>query len=63
MEKLFVFFRCGAVHAGDELLSIDGIGLEYTTLAEARKLLRSEAGTVRLELVPHSQMKRRSKEK
>ncbi|TMS39284.1 hypothetical protein L596_005833 [Steinernema carpocapsae] len=49
--------RCGAVHIGDEILAIDGIGLEYTTLAEAKMLLKGHASTVRLELIPYSQMK------
>ncbi|KAK0399663.1 hypothetical protein QR680_003151 [Steinernema hermaphroditum] len=49
--------RCGAVHIGDEILAIDGIGLEYTTLAEAKMLLKGHANTVRLELIPYSQMK------
>uniref|UniRef100_A0A915BP83 PDZ domain-containing protein n=1 Tax=Parascaris univalens TaxID=6257 RepID=A0A915BP83_PARUN len=48
--------RCGALHCGDEILSVDGIGLEYTTLAEARQLLRGQAPTVRLEILPLSQM-------
>ncbi|VDM24719.1 unnamed protein product [Toxocara canis] len=48
--------RCGALHCGDEIISVDGIGLEYTTLAEARQLLRGQASTVRLEIVPLSQM-------
>uniref|UniRef100_A0A914UIQ8 PDZ domain-containing protein n=1 Tax=Plectus sambesii TaxID=2011161 RepID=A0A914UIQ8_9BILA len=53
--------RCGAVHVGDELLAIDRVSLEYTTLAEVKQLLRgcsAQAPVVRLEIVPHSQMSR-----
>uniref|UniRef100_A0A9J2PAL5 PDZ domain-containing protein n=1 Tax=Ascaris lumbricoides TaxID=6252 RepID=A0A9J2PAL5_ASCLU len=55
--------RCGALHCGDEILSVDGIGLEYTTLAEARQLLRGQAPTVRLEILPLSQMQANENEK
>lgn len=50
-------YRCGALHVGDEILSIDGIGLEYTTLAEAHQLLKgTNSGQIKLEIIPHSQM-------
>lgn len=46
-------FSCGAVQPGDELLAIDGISLELVGgLAEVYQLLRSQNGTLRLELVP-----------
>ncbi len=49
------------MHVGDELLSIDRVSLEYTTLAEVKQLLRgcsAQAPVVRIEIVPHSQMSR-----
>ncbi len=51
-------FRCGALHTGDELLAIDEISMEYTTLAEARQLLRgkSESNQIKLEIIPYSQI-------
>lgn len=48
--------RCGAIHEKDEILSIDGIGLEYTTLEEAMQLLKGQCSTVKLEIIPYSQM-------
>uniref|UniRef100_A0AC35FHR4 PDZ domain-containing protein n=1 Tax=Panagrolaimus sp. PS1159 TaxID=55785 RepID=A0AC35FHR4_9BILA len=48
--------RCGAIHPGDEILMIDGIGLEFTTLEEAMQLLKGYCTTVKLEIIPHSQM-------
>ena len=36
------YCSCGALHIGDEILGIEGVGLEYTTLAEARQLLKGE---------------------
>lgn len=65
------FSSCGALHVGDELLAIDDVGLEYTTLAEAKQLLRgggssignspasnarNRSPSIRLEIIPHSQM-------
>uniref|UniRef100_A0AC34GTJ6 PDZ domain-containing protein n=1 Tax=Panagrolaimus sp. ES5 TaxID=591445 RepID=A0AC34GTJ6_9BILA len=50
--------RCGAIHPGDEILMIDGIGLEFTTLEEAMQLLKGYCTTVKLEIIPHSQMSR-----
>ena len=48
--------RCGALHERDEILSIDGIGLEFTTLEEATQLLKGHCSTVKLEIIPYSQM-------
>ncbi|XP_055930112.1 glutamate receptor-interacting protein 2-like isoform X3 [Argiope bruennichi] len=53
--------RCGALHVGDHVLAINGIKLDMLTSAEAMELLRSSAGdTVKLEILPVSQIALRS---
>ncbi|XP_044067762.1 glutamate receptor-interacting protein 2-like isoform X1 [Siniperca chuatsi] len=47
--------RCGALHAGDILLSIDGTGTEHCSLMEATQLLASTSDVVKLEILPASQ--------
>ncbi|XP_007903150.1 glutamate receptor-interacting protein 1 isoform X3 [Callorhinchus milii] len=47
--------RCGALHVGDHILSIDGTSMEYCTLAEATQLLASTCEHVKLELLPYHQ--------
>ncbi|XP_015208291.1 glutamate receptor-interacting protein 1 isoform X4 [Lepisosteus oculatus] len=47
--------RCGALHAGDHILSVDGTSMEYCTLAEATQLLASACEHVKLEILPHHQ--------
>ncbi|XP_069085267.1 glutamate receptor-interacting protein 1 isoform X16 [Pleurodeles waltl] len=47
--------RCGALHVGDHILSIDGTSMEYCTLAEATQLLASSSEHVKLEILPHHQ--------
>lgn len=47
--------RCGALHVGDHILSIDGTSMEYCTLAEATQLLASTSEHVKLEILPHHQ--------
>uniref|UniRef100_A0AAQ4R3M1 Glutamate receptor interacting protein 2a n=1 Tax=Gasterosteus aculeatus aculeatus TaxID=481459 RepID=A0AAQ4R3M1_GASAC len=47
--------RCGALHAGDILLSIDGTSTEHCSLMEATQLLASACDLVRLEILPASQ--------
>uniref|UniRef100_S4S014 Glutamate receptor interacting protein 2 n=1 Tax=Petromyzon marinus TaxID=7757 RepID=S4S014_PETMA len=44
--------RCGALHAGDQILSIDGTGMEHCSLLEATQLLASATDNVRLEILP-----------
>ncbi|XP_052267303.1 glutamate receptor-interacting protein 1-like isoform X2 [Dreissena polymorpha] len=45
--------RCGALHVGDHILSIDGAGVEHMTLAEATQLLKSSPGEqVKMEVLP-----------
>ncbi|XP_077582205.1 glutamate receptor-interacting protein 2 isoform X2 [Stigmatopora nigra] len=50
--------RCGALHAGDHLLSIDGTSTEHCGVLEATQLLASATELVRLELLParHTRM-------
>ncbi|XP_066580709.1 glutamate receptor-interacting protein 1 isoform X4 [Amia ocellicauda] len=47
--------RCGALHAGDHILSVDGTSMEYCTLAESTQLLASACEHVKLEILPHHQ--------
>ncbi|XP_053881873.1 glutamate receptor-interacting protein 1 isoform X11 [Malaclemys terrapin pileata] len=47
--------RCGALHIGDHILSIDGTSMEYCTLAEATQFLANTADNVKLEILPHHQ--------
>ncbi|MGH0156859.1 UNVERIFIED_CONTAM: hypothetical protein FKN15_033545 [Acipenser sinensis] len=47
--------RCGALHVGDHILSVDGTSMEYCTLAEATQLLASTCEHVKLEILPHHQ--------
>ncbi|KAK2892847.1 hypothetical protein Q8A67_012835 [Cirrhinus molitorella] len=46
---------CGALHAGDHILSVDGTSMEYCTLAEATQLLASASEHVKMEILPHHQ--------
>ncbi|KAM7404884.1 hypothetical protein PAMP_012193 [Pampus punctatissimus] len=47
--------RCGALHVGDILLSIDGTSTEHCTLMEAVQLLGNTSDVVKLEILPASQ--------
>ncbi|XP_075284009.1 glutamate receptor-interacting protein 1 isoform X5 [Opisthocomus hoazin] len=47
--------RCGALHVGDHILSIDGTSMEYCTLVEATQFLANAADNVKLEILPHHQ--------
>ncbi|XP_074505648.1 glutamate receptor-interacting protein 2 isoform X7 [Sebastes fasciatus] len=47
--------RCGALHAGDHLLSIDGTLTEHCTVLEATQLLVSTTELVKLEILPSHQ--------
>uniref|UniRef100_A0A3Q3RCN9 PDZ domain-containing protein n=1 Tax=Monopterus albus TaxID=43700 RepID=A0A3Q3RCN9_MONAL len=47
--------RCGALHVGDILLSIDGTSAEQCSLMEATQLLASTSDAVKLEILPASQ--------
>ncbi|KAM9856053.1 glutamate receptor-interacting protein 2-like [Aulostomus maculatus] len=46
--------RCGALHVGDILLSIDGTNTEHCSLMEVLQLLGSTTDTVKLEILPAS---------
>ncbi|CAG14646.1 unnamed protein product, partial [Tetraodon nigroviridis] len=47
--------RCGALHAGDHILSVDGKSMEFCSLAEATQLLSAACQTVRMEILPQQQ--------
>ncbi|WAR26106.1 GRIP1-like protein [Mya arenaria] len=45
--------RCGALHIGDHILSIDGASVEHMTVAEATQLLKSSPGdNIKMEILP-----------
>uniref|UniRef100_UPI00358E3A2D glutamate receptor-interacting protein 1-like n=1 Tax=Myxine glutinosa TaxID=7769 RepID=UPI00358E3A2D len=44
--------RCGALHTGDHVLSIDGVATELCSLQEASQLLANASDTLRLEILP-----------
>ncbi|XP_071816235.1 glutamate receptor-interacting protein 2-like isoform X3 [Apostichopus japonicus] len=48
--------RCGALHVGDEILTIDGSSTGHMTVPEATQLLGSASEQVKLEIMPLSQM-------
>uniref|UniRef100_M4AN14 Glutamate receptor interacting protein 2a n=1 Tax=Xiphophorus maculatus TaxID=8083 RepID=M4AN14_XIPMA len=47
--------RCGALHVGDILLSIDGTNTERCSLMEATQLLASTSENLKLEILPANQ--------
>ena len=47
--------RCGALHVGDILLSIDGTNTEHCTLMEAHQLLATSTDVTKLEILPAHQ--------
>uniref|UniRef100_A0A8D0HDS7 Glutamate receptor interacting protein 2 n=1 Tax=Sphenodon punctatus TaxID=8508 RepID=A0A8D0HDS7_SPHPU len=47
--------RCGALHIGDHILSIDGTSTEHCSLLEATQLLASTSENVKLEILPAHQ--------
>lgn len=47
--------RCGALHVGDILLSIDKTSTEHYSLMEATQLLASTSDVVKLEILPACQ--------
>ncbi|XP_018422750.1 PREDICTED: glutamate receptor-interacting protein 2 isoform X2 [Nanorana parkeri] len=56
--------RCGALHPGDHILSIDGTSTEHCTVMEAAQLLASTMENVKLEILPvhHSRLSLRPPE-
>lgn len=44
--------RCGALHAGDEILSIDGQKTAHLSLPEVQRLLHSISDRIRIEIMP-----------
>ncbi|XP_061474423.1 glutamate receptor-interacting protein 2 isoform X6 [Rhineura floridana] len=47
--------RCGALHVGDHILSIDGTSTEHCSLLEATQLLAATSENVKLEILPAHQ--------
>lgn len=44
--------RCGALHVGDQLVSVNGVTLENKTIRDAVRLLAKSDLNVRLEIIP-----------
>ncbi|XP_067400440.1 glutamate receptor-interacting protein 2 isoform X4 [Emydura macquarii macquarii] len=47
--------RCGALHIGDHILSIDGTSTEHCSVLEATQLLATTSENVKLEILPAHQ--------
>uniref|UniRef100_A0A6Q2YM02 PDZ domain-containing protein n=1 Tax=Esox lucius TaxID=8010 RepID=A0A6Q2YM02_ESOLU len=56
--------RCGALHVGDHILSIDGTSTEHCSVLEATQLLASTSDQARLEILPahHSRLPSKPKD-
>ncbi|ESO91287.1 hypothetical protein LOTGIDRAFT_91696, partial [Lottia gigantea] len=53
VHSMSVADRCGAIHEGDHILSIDGASVEHMSVAEATQLLKSgNQEQIRLEILP-----------
>ncbi|XP_075794883.1 glutamate receptor-interacting protein 2 isoform X5 [Pelodiscus sinensis] len=55
IKSASVVDRCGALHIGDHILSIDGTSTEHCSLLEATQLLASTSENVKLEILPAHQ--------
>ncbi len=53
INRLILLSRCGALHVGDHILSIDDTSLEHMSVAESTQLLKCSVGEqTRLEILP-----------
>ncbi|XP_077565616.1 glutamate receptor-interacting protein 1 isoform X3 [Stigmatopora nigra] len=52
VKRASIADRCGALHAGDHILSVDGKSMEFCSLAEATQLLSASCHNVRMEILP-----------
>ncbi|XP_022107281.1 glutamate receptor-interacting protein 1-like isoform X2 [Acanthaster planci] len=48
--------RCGALHVGDEIMSIDGTNTSHMSVPEATQLLATSSEQIKLEILPVSHM-------
>uniref|UniRef100_A0A6Q2ZHZ3 PDZ domain-containing protein n=1 Tax=Esox lucius TaxID=8010 RepID=A0A6Q2ZHZ3_ESOLU len=55
IKQASVVERCGALHVGDLILSIDGTSTEHCSLMEATQLLAQTSDIVKLEILPANQ--------
>ena len=57
---LSLCFRCGALHVGDQILSIDGVamgeGVTMMSVREASEMLHNGMDTLKLEILPISHL-------
>uniref|UniRef100_UPI00358E435D glutamate receptor-interacting protein 2-like n=1 Tax=Myxine glutinosa TaxID=7769 RepID=UPI00358E435D len=52
IKRASISDRCGVLHSGDQMLSIDGISMDNCSVLEAAQLLGSTCGTIKLEVLP-----------
>lgn len=56
---ILVHSRCGALHLGDHITSIDGTSVDQMSIAEASRLIETHTqDTIKLELLPHRLVER-----
>ncbi|XP_038863429.1 glutamate receptor-interacting protein 2-like [Salvelinus namaycush] len=55
IKQASVVERCGALHIGDLILSIDGTSTEHCSVMEATQLLAQTSDIVKLEILPANQ--------
>jgi len=53
VERVIMFVRCGALHVGDQVLSINDVPLDSASVSEAMRQLQCDAGDqLVLEILP-----------
>lgn len=60
-NKSVHFYRSGALHVGDHILTIDSTSTEHCTMLEATQLLASTSDVAKLEILPAHHMRLTSK--
>ncbi|XP_056000819.1 glutamate receptor-interacting protein 1-like isoform X6 [Ostrea edulis] len=59
IEPMSIADRCGALHIGDHITSIDGTSVDQMSVAEATRLIETHTqDTIKLELLPHRLVER-----
>ncbi|XP_061187950.1 glutamate receptor-interacting protein 1-like isoform X2 [Saccostrea echinata] len=59
IDPMSIADRCGALHIGDHITSIDGTSVDQMSVAEATRLIETHTqDTIKLELLPHRLVER-----
>lgn len=59
IDPMSIADRCGALHLGDHITSIDGTSVDQMSIAEASRLIETHTqDTIKLELLPHRLVER-----